>query len=120
MLAKKLIADTTVTSKQSSELSNNAIFDKFFEDHSYEFNLWLKSLIEINNDWADGYDEDFIGWCHLTVDGKSISLIQQRHRECNDSMIPYYDDKSEYQYRINPKYFNDFCTYFNKNIKSQL
>ena len=120
LLAKKLIADATANSKQSDVLSNNAIFDKFFENHSYEFDLWLKSLIESNNDWADDYDEDFIGWHHLTIDGKSIPLIQQRHRECNNSMMFSYDEKSENQYRINPKYFNDFCTYFNKNIKPQL
>ena len=120
LLAKKLIADATANSEQSSALSNNAIFDKFFEDYSYEFNLWLKSLIENNNDWADDCDEDFIGWHHLIIDGKSIPLIQQRHREHSDSMMFGYDEKSEYQYRINPKYFNDFCTYFNKNIKPQL
>lgn len=48
----------SIVSKQSSTLSNNAIFDKFFEDQSYEFNLWLKSLIDNNNDWAD---EDVYG-----------------------------------------------------------
>lgn len=119
-LAKKLIATATVNLKQSSVLSNDTIFNKFFEDHSYEFDLWLKSLIESNNDWADDYDEDFIGWHHLTIDGKSIPLIQQRYREYNNSTMFSCDDKSEYQYRINPKYFNDFCTYFNKNIKPQL
>ena len=120
LLARKLIADATINSEQSFALSNSTIFDKFFEDHSYEFDLWLKSLIENNNDWADDYDEDFIGWHHLTIDGKSIPLIQQRHRECNNSMMYGYDEKSEYQYRINPKYFSDFCTYFDENIRPQL
>lgn len=120
LLAKKLISDATVNSAQSAELSNNAIFDKFFENNSYGLNLWLKSLIESNNDWADDYDEDFINWHQLYIDGKSIHLIQQRHRECNNSMMFGYDEKSEYQYRINPIYFDDFCKYFNKNIKPQL
>lgn len=120
LLAKKLIADVTVNSKQSPALSNNDIFDKFFENHSYEFDLWIKSLIENNNNWTDDYDEDFIGWHHLTIDEKSIPLIQQRHREYNNSMIFDCDEKSKYQYRINPKYFNDFCTYFNENIRPQL
>lgn len=120
MLAKKLIADATVNSKRSSVLSNNDIFDKFFEGRSYEFDLWLKSLIENNNDWADDYDEAFIGWHHLIIDKKSIPLIQQRHREHNDSMMFGYDEESEYQYRINPIYFDDFCTYYDKNIRPQL
>lgn len=110
LLAKKLIADAKIDAKQSSVLSNNAIFDAFFEDSSYELNLWLKSLIENDNNWADDYNEDFVGWHLLAVDGKSIPLIQQR--QC--------DNKFKCQYRINPKYFNDFCVYFNKNIRIQL
>ena len=120
LLAKKLIANATVTPKQSYTSSNSDIFDKFFEHSSYEFNLWLKSLIESNNAWTDDYDENFNGWHHLTIDGKSIPLIQQRHRECGYSTMFGYEEKSEYQYRINPKYFNDFCKYFNKKIKPQL
>lgn len=120
MLAKKLIADATVNSKRSSVLSNNDIFDKFFEGRSYEFDLWLKSLIENNNDWADDYDEDFIDWHHLTIDRKSIPLIQQRHREHDTPIMFGYDVESKYQYRINPKYYDDFCTYFDKNIRPQL
>lgn len=111
----------SIVSKQSSTLSNNAIFDKFFEDQSYEFNLWLKSLIDNNNnDWADDYDEDFIDWYDLVIGGKHVPLIQQRRRECNDSMRFNYDKKSEYQYRINPIYFDSFCDYFNENIRPQL
>lgn len=122
-LAKKLIADVTVDSEQSPVLSNNAIFDKFFEDHSfesYEFNLWLKSLIENNNNWADDYDENITGWHRLKIYEKSIPLIQQRHRDCNDSIMFGYNGKSKYQYRINPIYFNDFRAYFDKNIRPQL
>lgn len=120
LLAKKLLANTAVNSKRSSVLSNNDIFDKFFEGHSYEFDLWLKSLIESNNDWADDYNEDFINWHHLTIDGNSIPLIQQRYREYDNPIIFGNDVGSEYQYRINPIYFDDFCTYFDKNIRPQL
>lgn len=121
MLAKKLLADKADNSNDSSGLSNTEIFDEFFKGHSYEFNLWLDTLIKNNNDWMDDYDEDFIGWHHLTVNGEPIQLIQQRHREHNNSMMPLYGDiQSKYQYRINPIYFKDFSDYFNKKIKPQM
>lgn len=121
MLAKKLLADKTGNSNVSSGLSNTEIFDEFFQDTDYELNLWLDSLITNNNNWADDYDEDFSGWHLLAVNGKSIPLIQQRHREhSNSTMSLYGDSQSEYQYRINPIYFKDFCDYFNKKIRPQM
>ena len=67
------------------------------------------------------YDEGIIGWHHLTVKGEYIQLIQERHREHNNStMFLYGDIRSKYQYRINPIYFKDFCDYFNKKIKPQI
>ena len=108
--------------KEESVSNNDKIFDAFFEHmSSIDFYHWVDKLIQNNNQWADDYDEDFIGWHHLTVNGKSIQLIQQRHREHNNSTMPLYGDiQSEYQYRINPICFKDFCDYFNKKIKPQM
>ncbi len=96
--------------KEESVSNNDKIFDAFFEYKSLDFYHWVNKLIQNNNQWADDYDEDVSGWHNLEINGKRINLIQQRHDnyECS------------YQYRINPQYFDDFCKYFDKNIRPQM
>lgn len=104
-----------------SEISNSKIFKEFLKDRSYEFDKWLDDLIQNNNEWTNDYDEYSDWWYLLTVDGESIPLIQQKHRDIQDhSMMFGYNGLSVYQYRINPIYFDSFCDYFNENIKPQL
>lgn len=120
-LAKILLNSAIYSESSDTEASNDKIFREFFKGHSYEFYKWLDKLIQNNNEWADDYDENLIGWHHLTIDGESIPLIQQKKRDNYSTPIMYdYDELSDYQYRINPVYYKSFCDYFNSKIKSQL
>lgn len=110
--------------KEESVPNNDKIFDTFFEHmSSIDFFHWVDKLIQNNNQWADDYDEDFIGWHNLKINGKYINLIQQTEKQSEsnyNNMFGYGDYGCNYQYRINPIYFDDFCKYFEKNIRPQM
>lgn len=120
LLARKLLNDKSTTeSVIRSEEKNNTIFEEFFSKrHDIEFYRWVDQLIQNNNTWIDDYDENFVGWHNLYIDGKRVSLIQQQESPSNPNM--FYNHFSDYQYRINPIYYNDFCKYFEKNIRPQM
>lgn len=109
--------------KEESVSNNDKIFDAFFEHmSSIDFFHWVDKLIQNNNQWIDDYDEDFIGWHNLKINGKYINLIQQTEKQSdsNCNMFGYGDYGCSHQYRINPIYFDDFCKYFDKNIRPQM
>lgn len=102
--------------------TNDTIFAEFFKHMgSIDFYHWIDKLIQNNNEWCDDYDEDFIGWHLLKINDEYVHLIQQTKKESNSNMFGYgIGNDSEYQYRINPIYYKDFCEYFNKYIKPQI
>lgn len=120
LLARKLLKDNSLNDKFiQNKNKNNIIFDTFFEKmNSIDFFRWIDNLIQNNNSWIDDYDEDVIGWHNLTINGKAISLIQQQRNPSDSNM--FYTDTSDYQYRINPIYYKDFCKYFDENIRPQM
>ena len=104
-----------------SESDKNAIFKAFFEQmNTIEFFEWFDKLIQNHNQWTDDYDEDYTGWHLLKVDGKSVNLIQQKHKETASSSFYGYSYESEYVYRVNPIYYDDICKYFEKYIRPQM
>ena len=103
--------------------NNNNIFVEFFKHrHSVDFYHWVDTLIQNNNEWCDGYDTELIGWELLKINDEYIPLIQGRKNEVqNSNMFGYeFGDSDDYQYRINPIYYNDFCKYFDKYIRPQM
>lgn len=117
LLARKLLKDSRIAnSTVQKSKDNKAMFDNFFEkNNSIDFYRWLDSLIKSNNQWSDGYPNDFIGWHLFKYNGKSIALIQEQEDESNP-----YDNYINCQYRINPIYYSDFCKYFETYIRPQM
>ena len=118
-LARILLAEQT---KNNDSSNVTEIFEKFFEHmNTIEFYYWIDKIIQSNNQWTDDYDEGYIGWHLLNVNGKNIPLIQQMKKEVEQDIgFGYGNCGSEYQYRINPKYYDDFCVYFEKHIRPQM
>lgn len=117
LLARKLLSSNKPDNLIMPESVNNKpMFDNFFEkNNSIDFYRWLDSLIKSNNQWSDGYPNDFIGWHLFKYNGKSIALIQEQEDESNP-----YDNYINCQYRINPIYYSDFCKYFETYIRPQM
>lgn len=117
LLARKLLKDSRIAnSTVQKSKDNKAMFDNFFEkNNSIDFYRWLDSLIKSNNQWSDGYPNNFIGWHLFKYNGKSIALIQEQEDESNP-----YDNYINCQYRINPIYYSDFCKYFETYIRPQM
>ena len=119
------LARILLKEQQNAEQSenNNSIFVEFFKHmHSVDFYHWVNVLIQNNNEWCDGYDTELIGWDLLKINDEYIPLIQSRKNESqNSNMFGYgFGDSDDYQYRINPIYYDDFCKYFDKYIRPQM
>lgn len=96
--------------KLEKESLDNKVFKEFFADSSYEFYQYAEKLVNAGKDWVENYNEDFIGWHLLKVDGKSIQLIQQKEDAQTGELV----------YHVNPIYYDGFKAYFEEYIKPQL
>lgn len=106
-LAKIMLAEHSVKKSNDNTSIKYKAIKSYCEDvmcSSLDFFDWLESLMD-KNDFIQPYnDGEWIGWEHCEYDGKTIPLFQSR----NDL------------YRINPQYYDDFKSYYDKEVKSQL
>ena len=77
------------------------MFEKLFNKMNIvDFYVWIKQLVDNNNQYIEDYNSDYIGWYLGCTDLLQIN-------EVGGCLV----------FRINPKYYKDFCIYFKKNIE---
>ena len=77
------------------------MFEKLFNKmNTVDFYVWIKQLVDNNNQYIEDYDSDYIGW----------------YLECTD-LLQINEVGGCLVFRINPEYYKDFCIYFKKNIE---